>query len=245
MKWFKFYGQDYISDPKMLSLSASERSCWITLLSYASVNDNGKITFLSEEQLMMQAGLDFQNEDWDRTRGVFEKLKKLGMIAFDNGEITVLNWGKRQEINLTSYERVKRYREKKRGDNANDNAKITPEQSRREEKRIKIATTSVADKIETYHKEIVGIIDAFKEINPLEYKTWYKNKTQRAAILRLLEAKGENVVLKVIALLPQTNITPFMPVITTPYKLAMKWSDLEAGLKKKKAGVISKGRGLA
>lgn len=131
MKWFKFYGQDYLSDPKMLSLSASERSCWITLLCYSSVNDNGMITFLSEEQLMIQAGLDFQNDEWDRVRGIVEKLVKLQMIQNDNGMITVLNWKKRQETSLTSYERVKRWREKKRV----DNEKITLEENRIEEKR--------------------------------------------------------------------------------------------------------------
>ncbi len=47
MKWFKFYGQDYLSDPKMLSLSSAERSCWITLLCYSSVNDNGMITVIN------------------------------------------------------------------------------------------------------------------------------------------------------------------------------------------------------
>lgn len=121
MKWFKFYGQDYLSDPKMLSLSSSERSCWITLLCYASVNDNGMITFLSEQQLMLQAGLDFNCDEWDRTVGILEKLKNLQMITNDNGMITVTNWKKRQETSLTPYERVKRYREKKRNDNVYDN----------------------------------------------------------------------------------------------------------------------------
>lgn len=131
MKWFKFYGQDYISDPKMLSLTAEERSCWITILSYSSVNDNGKITFLSEHQLMLQAGMDLQDDCWDRTVGVLDKLQKLGMITLDNGMITIINWEKRQETNLTSYERVKRYREKKR----NDNAMITLEENRIDKKR--------------------------------------------------------------------------------------------------------------
>ena len=132
MKWFKFYGQDYISDPKMLSLTASERSCWITLLAYSSINDNGKITFLSEEQLMTQAGISPMHEEWEHTQGVIEKLKKLEMIDNDNGVITIKNWQKRQETNLTSYERVKRYRQKKR----NDNAKITLDKNRIEENRI-------------------------------------------------------------------------------------------------------------
>lgn len=135
MKWFKFYGQDWISDPKTLSLGASERSCWLTLLSYASINDNGMITFLSEEQLKIQAGIDPTSEEWDKSKGVLEKFKTLEMIRIDNGVITILNWRKRQETSLTAYERVKRYREKKRLDNENDNAKITLEENRIEKNR--------------------------------------------------------------------------------------------------------------
>lgn len=137
MKWFKFYGQDYISDPKMLSLTACERSCWITLLSYSSINDTGTVTFLSEEQLMTQAGISPIQDDWETTKGILEKFQKLGLITIDNETITVTNWGKRQETNLTSYQRVKRYREKKR----NDNAMITLEENRIEENRIDMTKT--------------------------------------------------------------------------------------------------------
>jgi len=136
MKWFKFYGQDYLSDPKILALSACERSCWITLLSYGSINDNGMITFLDEEQLMAQSGISPMHDEWDNTKGVLEKLKKLKMIEFDNEMITILNWKKRQETSLTPYERVKRYREKKRNDNADDNAKITTDKNRIDKNRI-------------------------------------------------------------------------------------------------------------
>jgi len=136
MKWFKFYGQDYLSDPKMLSLTASGRSCWITLLCYSSVNDNGKITFMSEEQLMAQAGLDFIDDEWDLTKGILKKLENLKMIRIDNREITVINWEKRQETSLTGYERVKRYRNKLKNDNADDNAKITPDKNRIDKNRI-------------------------------------------------------------------------------------------------------------
>jgi len=136
MKWFKFYGQDYLSDPKMLSLSPAERSCWITLLCYSSVNDNGMITFMNEEQLMSQAGLSATDDDWDRTVGVLKKLEKLKMIHNDNGEITVLNWKKRQETSLTGYERIKRYREKVKNDNADDNTKITLDKIRVDKIRV-------------------------------------------------------------------------------------------------------------
>lgn len=111
MNWFKFYGGDYLSDPKMLSLSASERSCWITLLAYGSVSEDGVVSFLSEKQLMVQAGIDFTADEWDRTTGVLKKLEKLNMIRCDDDKIMLVNWRKRQEVNLTAYERTKRYRQ--------------------------------------------------------------------------------------------------------------------------------------
>jgi len=132
MKWFKFYGQDYLSDPKILALSGSERSCWITLLAYGSVDDNGMITFLDEQTLMAQSGISPMNEEWESTLGVLEKLKNLKMITVDNGVITILNWKKRQETSLTGYERVRRYRKKHK----NDNAVITSDKIRIDKNRI-------------------------------------------------------------------------------------------------------------
>ena len=181
MKWFKFYGQDYISDPKMLSLSGSERSCWITILAYSSVDDNGMITFLSEEQLMQQAGLDPISEEWDNTKGILEKLVKLEMIQFDNGVITVINWKKRQETSLTSYERVKRYREKKR----NDNAKITPEENRidknrKEENKEK----GICFRLKTWNENQASPIQDFMPENII-------GKYGVAAVERLIDKYGK------------------------------------------------------
>ena len=138
-QWFKFYGAEYLSDPKITSLSSTHRSCWITLLCYASVvndngNDNGVIRFLTEQNLMLQSGIDPTREEWKETEGVLKRFEKLSMIRLDDDMITILNWKKRQERSLTPYERVKRYREKKRSDNANDNDRI--EENRIEENRI-------------------------------------------------------------------------------------------------------------
>lgn len=132
--WFKFYGTEYLGDQKMLALSACERSCWLTLLCYASQNE-GTVKHLSESTLMTQAGIDFEQDEWERTVGVLNKLVELEMIRVDNGVITVTNWKKRQESSLTPYERVKKFREKKRDDNEHDNAKITIEKRRIEKNR--------------------------------------------------------------------------------------------------------------
>ncbi len=103
---------------------------------------------------------------------------------------------------------------------------------------------TISDEVKLLNKRVVEIIDAFKNINS-EYSSWYNNKTQRNAVLRLLKSKDMETIIKVIGILPKTNTIPFLPVITTPYKLAMKWSDLQAGMMKKKNEIISKGRGLA
>lgn len=172
MKWFKFYGGEYLCDPKMLSLSASKRSCWITLLSYGSINDNGMITHLEEEQLMIQSGVSPLHEEWDETKGVLEVFVKLEMIRIDNGMITILNWNKRQEMNLTGYQRVKRWREKKRLDNANDNEEITIEENRRDKKRIekkKEDTPPSAVSIISWTKEILIWLEAKRGVKFADY----------------------------------------------------------------------------
>lgn len=137
MKWFKFYGQDYLSDPKILTLTAGERSCWLTLLAYGSIDETGTVFFLDENKLMIQSGIDPLSDEWSKTRGVLEKLKNFKMITLDNGMITLVNWSKRQETNLTSYERVKRWREKYKKMKHNDNAMITSEENRIEIKKEK------------------------------------------------------------------------------------------------------------
>lgn len=143
MEWFKFFGKDYLSDPKILSLNALQRSCWITLLSYACSGDNGGvIKYLNEERLLEQSGIhldEYDDTEWKRAKGVLKVFVDNGMITYDNGIITILNWQKRQGSSLTGYERVKRWREKKRmitPDNKNDNNRIEKKRSRIEKNNV-------------------------------------------------------------------------------------------------------------
>lgn len=79
---------------------------------------------------------------------------------------------------------------------------------------------------------IVALIDSFKDVNP-SYKNFFKNKSQRAALSRLIEVHGFDVVQRVIQVLPKTNLIKFMPNITTPYQLEMKWAQFENQMKRK------------
>lgn len=114
-QWFKFYGGEYLNDPKMKSLTDSERSCWVTLMCYASTSSiEGEVLYLNERQLMMDAGVDPQGEQWNKTVGVLKKFEQLGMAEVGSiGQIVITHWNDRQEgKNLTGYERIKRHRER-------------------------------------------------------------------------------------------------------------------------------------
>lgn len=238
MKWFKFYGQDYLSDPKVLALTACERSCWMTILAYASVNDNGMITYLSEEQLMIQAGVSPMHDEWGTTQGVLEKFKKLQMITLDNEVITVLNWNKRQETNLTSYERVKRYREKKRNDNANDNDRV---EENRIEKNITISKIGILpvtiekivdeekptkEKKDTTYR---SVFEAFGEDYPFN---WRSNRTEIEAAKNLLKESNLKDIGIALAFAEKNKDNPYCPAILKPSDLDRKWDNLLAFKKK-------------
>jgi hypothetical protein len=147
MKWFKFYGQDWLTDLKVINMPIEDRLCFITLLCLASTSEEkGKIRNCSEETVIRLTQLD--DNAMKRVTGVIKRLHDNGMITSDNtGCVSIKNFVSRQGENLTSYERVKKYREKQSkaknkvikkeksvindnvDDNANDNA-------RREENRI-------------------------------------------------------------------------------------------------------------
>jgi hypothetical protein len=175
MKWFKFYGQDFLTDPKMRGLTVEEKMCWITLLCLANGEEKeGKVHFVTEADVMMQSGIEPESPVWKSTVGVFKKFENLKMITIDNGddsysEITLLNFHKRQGEAMTGYERLKKYREKKKvaelteeiSDNENDNeaplSKITIDKSRKEKKRKeKIDLTPIFDSYEKiFDKKVI------------------------------------------------------------------------------------------
>ena len=178
-QWFKFYGAEYLSDPKMDRLTVQERSCWITLLCMASQSD-GIIKFLSLEGLLIKSGVHFDPYDsteWDNAKNVLQNFENYEMIKVGkNGVIEVLNWEKRQEHNLTVAERVAKSRANKKNV-TNDVTNVTTEENRIEENRI--------DKIKKENKDIVAsdksVFGEFKNVKLLEEE--YK---------KLIEKLGEN-----------------------------------------------------
>lgn len=117
--WFKMYGVEMLADPKYQRLNALERSCWITLLCLASM-DNGIVKHCEEAYLITHSGIDPSSSDFSKVHGITVKLEMLGMITKHRDEIgieyiQIKNWEKRQEVYSESRERVAKWREKQKG----------------------------------------------------------------------------------------------------------------------------------
>ena len=127
MKWFKFYGQDFLTDTKMKLLTLEEKMCWITLMCLANSEDkNGRILFVNGEEVMKQSGIEEETPMWFDTRGFLDKFKELEMITtvtkVTGGvtqsnkalryDVLLTNFNKRQTENLSNSERQKKHREK-------------------------------------------------------------------------------------------------------------------------------------
>lgn len=81
---------------------------------------------------------------------------------------------------------------------------------------------------------IPEVIKLFEAVDP-KNKTYYGNKTQRAACQFLLDEYGFEEVKKRVEVLPQTNGIQFFPNITTPCQLRDKWVQLENQVKRHQA----------
>ncbi|HEY66248.1 MAG TPA: hypothetical protein G4O02_16980 [Caldilineae bacterium] len=120
MNWFRFYNETY-RDPKIRRL-AREMSCsiaeavgvWAILLSLASESER-------RGALMLNSDIPLDLSDLEDATGApnikewLECMQRLGMLTYDNDTWYITNWDKRQFESDSSRERVRRYREKRRG----------------------------------------------------------------------------------------------------------------------------------
>ena len=187
MKWFKFYGKDWLTDMKIMSMSVEDKLCFLTLLCLAANDDDpGVIKNCNEESIIKLTNLyedsyDDNNEA-TRARGFLKRLNDNEMITIDNnGDVTLLNFQKRQDTNLSGYERVKRHREKHKtdnkaikpmitNDNADDNVMITPK--RKKERREKIRLDREEEKREDLSSFKKGFFYDGKPIRLYQGKLW-------------------------------------------------------------------------
>lgn len=153
-KWFKFYGQDWLTDMKVGDLSAVDRLCYITLLALA--NDDGTISGFTEARTIRATRIGSSEEV--EAIGFVKRLVGLKMLEVEGDAARIPRFAERQQRAMTGYERVKKYRESRRlggddnednandndDDNEEDNVEKRIEENRIEKKREKRATPAHA-----------------------------------------------------------------------------------------------------
>jgi len=245
-QWFKFYGGEYLSDQKIERLNPIERSCWVTLLCLASMNGSGTIKHLTVQTLLNKSGIQYDPyhpEEWEGALSILEKLESLEMIdRKDAGMITIINWSKRQETNLTVAQRVAKHREKKK---SNENVTInvtnvTTEENRIEENRIDNTSTNTSKpkkaskEAMSYSQLGADIIKELESIDP-KNKKYYNNKSQREACDFLIKEYTFEKVIELILWLPKLKASvPYMPSVTTPCELRDKWQKIMDAIQRHK-----------
>lgn len=118
MRWFKFYGQDWLTDLKIRRLRTEDKICFITLMCLASTADEkGLVRNCTEEDLISLSNL-YQdpyndNNEYTRALGCLERYAALQIVTLhDNGDVTINAFDARQSENTTAAERQKKYRER-------------------------------------------------------------------------------------------------------------------------------------
>lgn len=177
--WFKFYGQEFLSDPKMLSLTALERSLWLTLLCLGSASDEeGVIKYIDEQKIKVLTNLSPLDDEWDTEDGFLKHFEELGMIVLEDKKITISNFNKRQEQHSESYERVKKFREKQKQEGysnvtvkRNDNAREEKNRIDKNRKEYRESSKSILTEVSFIEKlkeqfpdmDVVSEIDKMKD----------------------------------------------------------------------------------
>lgn len=224
-QWFKFYGGEYLSDPKIERLSPLERSCWLTILCMASMGVDGVIEFLTVESLLNRSGIQFDPyhpEEWEKALSVLVKFQNLKMIETnDEGQIKVKNWEKRQEHNLTVAERVAKHRQNKAYVTTNV-TNVTTEENRVEENRVELNSYVIEDE------------KPKKEKTTLEgFESWFleyprkQNKQTASAVWRKLSSEDRTKALEDTRERKKTtqwNDPQFIP-LPNNYLEGRRWED--------------------
>ena len=83
------------------------------------------------------------------------------------------------------------------------------------------------------------LIELFKQVNP-SYQKLFANKTQRAALDRLVKQHGFYKIKWAIEVLPKTNRTKYAPTICTPLQLEEKLGNLIAFIQKERSEIAAK-----
>lgn len=245
MEWFKFYGQDWLTDVRINRMRIEDRLIYIAMLCLAAASkERGTIFGVTEDDLIRAAHIpDAPTADsnpYENAAGCLSRYERNGTVTVrrygDDPTVTdiVINaFSTRQEAHLTNAERQKRYRDKaklSRNTQRNDRnvrvtTKVTLDKSRVDKRRKDNTTAPSAD--------VSEVINLFKEVNP-SYQRLFGMPPQRSAAERLLKTHGMEKLSSMISFLPRSNGSRYAPTITTPAQFEAKLGELIAWSQKQK-----------
>lgn len=155
------------------------------------------------------------------------------VIPFESGVVVITAWNQNNFLNSNRVKPTKYTKEREMlvlTDNKNYEFNIglvSIEESRVEESSN--SSAAIATRTKNPSKfSVLGaeVIKAFESVDP-KNKTYYSNKTQRAAADFLIQEYGLDVVLNLIKSLPKINTMKlYLGQITTPYELKERWQKL-------------------
>lgn len=236
MKWFKFYGQDWLTDTKIISLRIEERLCFLTLLCLASTEDKGGQVSNCDEEMIIRLTQLYENpydtdNEVSRARGFLKNLENMGMITMITNDNTgryscVINkFQERQSSNLTGYERVKKYRE-------NQKNSVTKPKSKR------VINDNVGDVIKDNARIDKNRIE--KNIHNIQYGELKKVSLSSEEYTRLVDLFGQTGV-DVLIFELDTYIASSGKKYKSHYATLLNWAKRKFDQKQ----LQTKGRGLA
>ena len=163
--WFKFYHQDFLTEKKLKGVDADRRSCLLTALCYAALEEGTIDTkYVTSDVIKIESGVPMGGDRWDSIEDIFQWLHDRDFGEITGQTFTFKAWQKRQESHLTGAERVKKHREKP---NVTD---VTLDKNRVEENR----TDTQFDQLWKEYPKKVGKETAriaFKKLKPSEELT--------------------------------------------------------------------------
>jgi len=163
---------------------------------------------------------------WKRSRAwvknflnVLEKKQSISIITMNNRRtiLEIVNMGKIREL-LQNNE----------------------QQTLHQTKQHKSSKKTYKDKDNIINKEIIikeprinGLLSLFAKVNP-SYERLFANRTERAALERMITRYGEEKMFNLISHLSEIVSRPYAPRITTPYELELKMGKLLLFLRQEK-----------
>ncbi len=205
----RMFDRAIIETDKFLNISLSAKALYFLLGMEA--DDEG---FVSPSRVMRTYGAEL---------GDLKNLIDTGLvIPFKSGVVVITDW---KQNNWLDSRRIKptQYQEEKKllellpsNKYMLSDGLASIEESRGEERSI--VSNEVA---------LNPIIDLFKSVNPT-FEKLFRNKTQRAALERLIKKFGEKHISEIISVvLPKTNVMKYSPKIYTPLELEDKLGKLK------------------